>query len=171
MNRIKFTSILAIFTIILSPCALAGKPKPPRQEPDVVVLASPIRVKELQPKAVVDAIENPEHAEEPKALVLFKIDRILRGTLPKTKLGGPSKWEQAKEAVQDKSYFKLLGSDYTDSERIIDKEWLSVAVADPAKTFAISSWENPGGKQYQIRLRPVPGKTGSYVMVESRLKN
>lgn len=136
-----------------------------------MVLASPIRVKALQPKAVVDAIENPENAAEPKALVLFKINRVIRGTLPQVKVGGSSRWEQTKEAVQDKSFLKALTSDFPNPDRLIDKEWLSVAVADPTKTFQITSWETPGTKKYKIRLRPVPGKTGSYVMVESQLKN
>ncbi len=151
-------------------CAQFHSTSTPRQEPDVVVLVSPVSVKSLQGKPVVDAIENPENAATPKALVLFKIERVLRGTIPQIKSGGSSKMDQAKEAFSNREYFKIITADFSDVSRLVDKEWLSVAVADPSKTFQISSWENPGSQRYKIRLKPVIGRPGSYVMIGSEPK-
>ncbi len=165
-------SVLFLLAACLCSCASWQKAGgfPSRAQQDIVILASPIRVKPLQARAVVDAIENPKNSAEPTAMIVFKIERVLKGTIPKIKAGGESKWEQTSKAFGDHDYLKLITSDFSNPDLLVDKGWLSVAVADPARTFQISSWENPGTQRYKIRLKPVPERPGSYVLVESQLK-
>lgn len=157
----------AAFGSLISGPAAAWGPR----ESKVVLLASPIRVKPFQGKMTADAIENPGTAAPPQALVVFKIERVMKGSLPQIKSGGDSKMKQAGDALSEHNYLKFLAADFQDPDRMEDKAWISIAVADPAKTFQITSWEDPGNRRYILHFKTVPGRPGSYILVESRLKN
>ena len=166
MNLKRTAIFMSLAGLLLSSCA-SLRPRPQ----ELVILATPIDVEPLTIGRQVDALEDPEQSADLKTVVSFKIERVLKGDLPKIKRGGPSKWEQAQEHFQDKSFLKIVTADFEDPDALVDQKILSVAVQDPLVTFGIKTGqEDFGPHKYRLQLKTIPGKSESYVLVESRLK-
>ena len=88
-----------------------------RREYDVVLDATPIHVKPIESGVPIDAIEQElETSGEAKAIVLFKINRVIRGEFTMLKRGGPSKLEQFQRALNDKNILKVATLNFEDPE-------------------------------------------------------
>ena len=141
-----------------------------RREYDVVLDATPIYVKPVTSGVTVDAIEQElETLGEPKAVVLFKINRVILGEFTLLKNGGPSKLEQLQQALQDKNILKAATLNFEDPEKTTVKSWLNIAVADPFKAFGFES-RVPENARYRICLKRVPKRSDTYIMVKSQIR-
>jgi len=135
---------------------------------DVVLSAVPFKVTKINQNSVVDAVE--DGAQRPgvaEAVVLFEIERVIRGEFTKVRAGGPTKIEQARQAVQKKDLLQVLTLDFSDPDEEYEKPWVSVAVSDPDDSFGIEDWDNPEGKLCRLYLKRLPDRDASYVMVRS----
>lgn len=165
--------MLLILSVALSACAATDKLGWTHKTYDTALLATPITLKPLTGPVTVDAVEqDAAKAANAQAVLVFKIDRVLQGEMPSVKAGGPSKVDQAQQAYRDKEYLRLLTMDFEDPEREIPKEWISVAVEDPAAAFGIQPGENLDGtlRQYRIYLKKEKGKGRSFVFVRAKPK-
>ena len=139
-----------------------------KQGSDVVLEATLINVKSIGPGAVVDAIEKGSEGIPPTAVAVFKIDRVVKGEFTKLKEGGPTKFEQSKEALHEGNVLKIATFDLIDPAEEIDKGWFSVAVADLAKTLDFRLGENvASAKKYKIFLDRVKDQPDSFIMVNA----
>lgn len=165
---------LLVFVMMLSACAATDKLGWTHKTYDTAVLATPITLKPMTGRVTVDAVEqDPAKAANAQAVLVFKIDRVLQGELPSMKAGGPSKVDQVQQAYRDKEYLRLFTMDFEDPDRQIPKEWISVAVEDPAAAFGIQPGENLDEplRQYRIYLKKLKGKERGFVFVRGELKN
>jgi hypothetical protein len=146
----------------------ATSKKPPKA--DVVLIAIPIRAKNIMAGGTINALERPA-AEMPPAwtAVVFHVERILTGTFKIPKDQEISLWGQMKDATEDKNILKLLTMDFDKPEEEgTDKGWLSMAVVDPYASFGIREGEKPAERQrYKISLALTHKDPDSYVLVKS----
>ena len=137
---------------------------------DIVLLAIPIRARGIVAGGTVNALEKPA-AEMPPAwtAVVFQVERILSGDFKIPKREEVSLWSQVKDAADDKNILKILAMDFDKpDEDGTNKEWLSMAVADPYALFGIREGEEPASRQrYKLSLARVHRDPDSYVLVKS----
>lgn len=139
---------------------------------DVVLEATPFKVKGVTGESVVDVVEEGfDQTGLDSAVVLFKIEKVLIGKFTQMRAGGPSKFQQMKDAVRDQDFWKLVKSDFTDPGELIDQKWISIAVADPEKTFGFPTWGSPVNQPYKLYLKRVPDQANSYILVRNELKS
>lgn len=132
---------------------------------DVVLEAIAIQVKPLMANSTVDAIDlSLKESGDMNAIVIFKIQEVLEGEFTKEKAGGPSKLAQLGEAASEKQILKLLTLDFKDPNSLVAKDWISVAVPEPEKTFSLNSWKDPSGKIYRLYLKRDKEQKNSYVL-------
>ena len=175
MKKIFSFFLLALLVLSTTGCMhlqrqwRGGDPEIAKKEADVVLLATPIRVKKLEPGAQVDAIEHaPERMAYAEAVVMFKVEDVLKGEYTKIQTATPSKWEQAKDAAKDKNIWKILTLDFSEPEREETKQFLSVAVIHPRDTFDITAWDSPPKRHYRIYLQRQPQNPKSYILLAVR---
>lgn len=136
---------------------------------DVVLEAVPIRARVFETSAVVDAIESePEKMGLAKAVVLFRVEKVLRGDFTKVEKGGPSKFQQIRDVVSSRDVFKLLS--LSDPRQTVEKGWISIAVENPESSFGIVSWEKPERRKYKLYLKRVPEHPDSYIFVKGEMR-
>ncbi|MDD5217859.1 MAG: hypothetical protein PHN49_08855 [Candidatus Omnitrophica bacterium] len=165
---VVFLSVGILFPVLLR---AEDNPRPLKKNADVVLDATPFLVKPFEIKSVVDAIEGePEKAGIPKAVVEFKINRVLKGDFTKVKTGGPSRFAQAQDAAQKHQFLKIATLDFSNPDREVEKEWMSIAVRDPMASFGISDWENPAKGRFKVYLKRLPDDPASYIMIGSQEK-
>lgn len=177
-GHVRITAVIFLCALMCASCSrnlevfgvnFLGEPT--KEKYDVRVEAVPIRVKAIEPDSVVDAIEaGSEGMVDPQAIILFKIDRVLEGRFTQLQTGGPSRLEQAKEATRRRRFFQLLTLDFEDPDEETEKQWISIAVRDPLKSFGIESWENPEKNKYEIYLRRLSAQADSYIAVKAQRK-
>lgn len=175
MKRPDVLNLLVLgFILLACPAAQAleagdGIPVYKESEFDLGVDAVAVRVKSLGSKTVIDAVENdPESRAHPQAVVSFRILRVFRGELGTMTVGGPSKYEQMKEAAQEREILKLVTLDFENPEEEVEQEWLKIAVRSPMETFGIREWDNPGGKEIKLYLKRLPERPDSYILVRAK---
>ena len=133
---------------------------------DVALVATPIAVKSLAGGGSTDAVVGkPGAFEKPTAKVVFHIDRIITGEFSQRQ-GGPSIIRQISDSVKNKDFLQTFN--YTDPDKALPRELISIAVADPAATFGITSWDNPEKKRHVLYLQKAVAKGESYYLVKSR---
>ena len=150
------------------PLAISFAPKKPLKA-DVVLDVIPIRVKPLREGKGVDALERlPEEMGSLTMIVVFRVNRVLRGEFETTQTNDLSLWDQAKDAVGDKNILKLVTMDFhRPEEGPTQKTSFSMAVADPAASFGIKENETFPRQRYRISLARVHKKPDSYLLVKS----
>ncbi len=99
--------------------------------------------------------------------VLFHIDKVVKGEFSKSKLGGPSALEQAKDAAKNKEILKLLTLDFSNPEDEVDKELLSVAVYDPETSFGINASDSPSKTKHKLYLKRMDEDADSFILIYS----
>lgn len=134
----------------------------------MILEVTPISVKYFGIDSSVDAIEEgPEKISATSDVVLFKIEKCLRGEFTRVMTAGSSKMDQAQEAFKNQEYLKILIMDFQQNKEMTQKGWVSVAVNDIGRTFEMTDRAHPGDGRYRIYLNRVPQRTDSYVMVKS----
>lgn len=158
-----------LFLFVFSSCARTTGPAETGQIPpsdyDVSFIGTPFKAEKIVEGTRADAVEMPGTGGGTySAVVLLTVDKVLKGNLPKVSSPAPSKMEQAKEAAGNKQLLKLLTMDFEDPDAVHEKEWLSIAVQDPSKTFGLRSWSSPAGKPHRIYLKKAGEDGRSYIM-------
>lgn len=137
---------------------------------EVVLVAIPIRARNIMAGGTVNALEKPA-AEMPAAWtsVLFRVERILSGDFKAPKEQELTLWDQMKDASEDKDILKLLAMDFEKpDEEGTDKSWLSMAVVDPYASFGIRENEEPATRQrYKLFLARAHKDPDSFVLIKS----
>ncbi|MCB9799708.1 MAG: hypothetical protein H6757_02980 [Candidatus Omnitrophica bacterium] len=139
-----------------------------RKSSDVILTAEPIKVTAIRVGQTIDAIEgSPEEIGLAQAVVLFRIERVLKGDFTKVKTGGASVTQQALQAIKQKEILKVLTLDFKDPDEIIQKEWLSIAVRDPEILFLIPvrMWDSPRPEKFKLYLKRMPEDPSSYLFL------
>jgi hypothetical protein len=136
---------------------------------NVVLDVTPIRVKPLKEGKGVDALEKPPGEMGPSAMiVVFRINRIVRGELAPLKTKELSVWDQAKDAADDKNILKLVTMDFhRPEEEGVERTSFSMVVADPYASFGIREGEDPPKQRYRISLARTHKKPDSYLLVKN----
>lgn len=144
--------------------ALAAKPRA-----DVVLLVAPVSVRFPEAGRTVDALEKqPEEMGASWQLVVFRIERVLKGNFKTFKAKEPSLWNQMKDAVDDKNIIKLVAMDFErPSDEPVEKNILSMAVVDPEASFGITGEALPQKQLFKIGLAMIQREPKSYVMVSN----
>ena len=135
---------------------------------NVVLDVTPIRAKPLKAWKSVDALEKlPEEMGPASMVVIFRINRVVRGELKKVKMPSLSLWDQAKDAADDKNILKLATMDFKKPEEDQEKEWFSMIVVDPYASFGIKENEESPKQRYKISLARVQKNPESFILVKS----
>lgn len=173
--RLKTNALLLSLLLLLtsnvqlfaaSKSSVAPNPKALFKQADVVLEVVPLRARPLERGVSVDAVENdPVRMALADSVVSFKIRRVLKGEWIKEKLGGPSRMEQASKAVHQKDYKKLFTLNFSNPEQEVKREWLSIAVEDPGKTFGIDQWDSPSPTRFKVYFKRQPDNKNSFVML------
>ena len=174
MTKIKFSFGFLILTIVLSSCGHLSQRKAlfPSGNSDVILEATPFKVKGITSESVVDVVEEGlDQVGFDSAVVSFKIDKVSKGEFTKVKFAGPSKFQQMKDAARDRDFWKIIKSDFSDPNGLVDQKLISVAVQNPVKTFGFNSWSDTGNKRYRLYLQLVPKQINTYVLVKNELKS
>jgi len=146
-----------------APSSIRSKPL----KANVVLDVTPIRVKPLKEGKGVDALEKPPEEMGPSAMiVVFRINRVLRGELATMKPLNLSLLDQAKDAANDKNILKLVTMDFKRPEEEIQKESFSMVVRDPYASFGIREGEESSKERYKISLARVRRSPDSYLLVK-----
>lgn len=165
-----FFCLLALNAERLTLCSVAEEAvlnsKTLFKQADVVLEVIPLRARSLQRGASVDAVENdPARLALAEAVVSFKLRRILKGDWIKEKVGGPTRLQQLEKAARKKNYGKLFGLNFTDPNEEISREWVSIAVEDPGKTFGIDRWDSPEPTRLKVYFKRLPENKNSFVLI------
>lgn len=150
-----------------SPVILSAANKP--FNTDVMLDVTPIRIKPLKEGKGADALEkSPDEMGPAAVIVVFRINRVLRGELAPLKTKELSLWDQAKEAADDKNILKLVTMDFhRPEEEGVERKSFSMVVVDPYASFGIREGEEPPKQRYKISLARVHKNPDSYLLVKS----
>ena len=174
MIRIKLGFMFVLSAVVLSSCAHLPQRKAllSSDHYDVILEATPFKVKGITSGSVVDVVEEGlDQVGFDSAVVSFKIEKVLRGEFTKVKFAGPSRFQQMKDAARDRDFWKIIKSDFSDPNELVDQKLISIAVQDPVKTFGFNSWSDPGNKRYKLYLQRVAKQANTYVLVKNELKS
>ena len=151
-----------------TPSAIPSAPNKPMKV-HVVLDVTPIRVKPPKESKGVDALEKlPEELGPSAMIVVFRINRVLRGELSKLKNRELSLWDQAKDAADDKNIFKIITMDFhRPEEGGADRTSFSMVVANPYASFGIKEGEESPKQRYRISLARVHKNPDSYLLIKS----
>ncbi|MBP9865453.1 MAG: hypothetical protein KBC91_03510 [Candidatus Omnitrophica bacterium] len=144
----------------------APNPKALFKQADVVLEVIPLRARPIERGVSVDAVESdPARLALAEAVVSFKIRRVLKGEWLKDRVGGPTRLEQLEKAVRKKDYTKILTLNLSDPNLVVAREWLSIAVEDPGKTFGIERWDSPDPTRLKVYFKRQAENKNSFVMI------
>ncbi len=161
-----FLFTLTAYSLPLRAEESAPKPKALFKQADVVMEVIPLRARPMERGAAVDAVENdPARLALAEAIVSFKIRRVLKGEWIKDRVGGPTRLQQLEKAVRKKDYTKILSLDLSDPNQVVAREWLSIAVEDPGKTFGIEHWDSPEPTRLKVYFKKQPENKNSFVLI------
>jgi hypothetical protein len=135
----------------------------------VVLNVTPIRIKPLKEGKGVDALEKlPEEMGPSARIVVFRINRVLRGELAKVKTKSLSLWDQAKDAADEKNILKLITMDFHRPEdEGVDKTSFSMAVLDPYASFGIKEGGDIPKQNYKLSLALIHRNPDSYLLIKN----
>ncbi len=138
----------------------------------MVLEVTPLRVKAFEIGSAVDAIQGPpDKPYTVSAVILFRIERTLRGEFTVVHGATPSLFEQISDSVDEhsaSSIVKLLTMNFERPGDPVQKGWVTVAVEDPEKTFGIGDWENPGDGRFRLSLNRAPQSADSYILADAQ---
>ncbi len=172
-NIFRISAVFSFYVMLFIPSVLASTqpfPAEKKFKTDVVLLAVPFAVKSPEPGRVVDALERPPEAMGDRwKIVLFRVERVLKGKYKIIKSKDPSLWTQVKDATEDKKILKLVTMDFQrPDEEEKQKEFLSMAVTDPQVTFGIPEHGEIPRQRYKISLARVSQNPENYILVHSK---
>lgn len=134
---------------------------------DVSFVGTPISAHKLMPGEAVDAITKGVEPYSDMDVVVFQINRVMIGEFPKIKRGGPSRFDQAQEALQEKRILDVVGLNFKDPNQEMDRETIRIAVEDAGQSFGITVGEPMQYFQHKIYLKQMSKKSKTYYFVKS----
>ncbi|MFZ5802886.1 MAG: hypothetical protein ACOY3K_07270 [Candidatus Omnitrophota bacterium] len=170
--KIKYGRWLGAFflggAIFYSGCAGGGASGGLWREADVALKVQPILIRVVVPGITVDAVPLSAGNEPMRYAVLFAIERVTKGEFTQERSGGPSKFDQAAEALSKRQILKILTMDFSDPAKLVEKGWISVAVHDPEKTFGLKITEEEPEGRYTLYLKRTPEQENSFFLLGAR---
>jgi hypothetical protein len=136
---------------------------------DVVLVGTPVSVRELQDYEGVDAIESTSEEKTPRHVVSFKIERVLIGELAKETVGGLSKMDQAKKALDDKDFIKLGTLNFKDPHQEVEKEMFRVALHHAGETFGAAPGDPLPAHRLKLYLKRHPNQPKTFLLIKQKL--
>lgn len=128
---------------------------PKKTSKTLVLKARLFKVEAFDAESVVDALDSASaQGALPTATVSFLVKDVLRGELPLQKRQGntTSLLGQAKDAVHEKSFLKLVTMDFENPE--VEHEdrprWFLVGVQSPLESFKVLSWKDLPKEPYRL---------------------
>jgi len=123
-------------------------------EVKLVLKAKMVSVEAFNPDEIVDALDaTSAEGMLPGATVVFRIDSIVKGTLPPAKVpASGSVWGQTQDAYKEKNFLKMITMDYEnpDIEREDKPRWFAVGVQSPLESFKVVSWSDLPKDLYRV---------------------
>lgn len=138
------------------------------KDADVVVSAVAQRIKLREADSRVDVLGLPEDQMIlADSIVVFSIDRVLKGELAPIKMKNAPVSEQVGSAYKGKDYLRLLTFNFKRAEETVPRNTLRVAVNDPYKTFGLVSWDNPEAKKIKLYLKRIKKGEDTFLLIRS----
>ncbi len=153
LSKLWIASLLMAAVFVLSASLVDAAPK--NHSKTLVLKARLFKVDAFEAESVVDALDaTSAQGQLPTATVSFLVKEVLRGELPMVKrsASADSLLGQAKDAVHEKSFLKLVTMDFEnpDVEHPERARWFSVGVQSPLESFKILSWKDLPKEPYRL---------------------
>ena len=137
-------------------------------EYDLVLDVSPIEVKAITRGATADAVEDISgRLHEIRAIVVFRIEKVVEGELPKVRIKPPTAKERMQEAVKEKEFWRIFLKDDQDTMTEFERSRFKVGVRDPEAVFGITSWTKPDKRIYRLFLRRHENDPRTFILIRS----
>ncbi len=143
-------------------------------EVKLVLKAKMVSVEAFNPDEIVDALDAVSaEGVLPGATVVFKIESVVKGTLPPVKVfASSSVWNQTQDAYKEKSFLKMITMDYQNPE--VEREgkprWFAVGVQSPLESFKVVSWSELPEQLYRLSFSK-ESSTGGWILQSAESVN
>lgn len=143
-------------------------------EVKLVLKAKMVSVEAFNPDEIVDALDAVSaEGVLPGATVVFKIESVVKGTLPPVKVPASSSvWSQTQDAYKEKSFLKMITMDYQNPE--VEREgkprWFAVGVQSPLESFKVVSWSELPEQLYRLSFSK-ESSTGGWILQSAESVN
>ena len=150
MRRVSFV-IIFLFTLLTSSLSIAYS-----AESQLILKAKIVSIAAFDTQEVLDALDVVSaEGTMPTATVVFKINSIVKGTLPLQKVPrSASLGSQMKESAKEKNLLQIITMDYENPE--VEREdkprWFAVGVQSPLELFNVISWKDLPAESYRLVL-------------------
>jgi len=136
-------------------------------EVKLVLKAKMVSVEAFNTDEIVDALDSVSaEGVLPGATVVFRIESVVKGTLPPVKVPASSSvWNQTQDAYKEKSFLKMITMDYQnpDVEREGKPRWFAVGVQSPLELFNVVSWSELPQQLYRLSFSK-ESATGGWIL-------
>ncbi|HCM42951.1 MAG TPA: hypothetical protein DIS66_06550, partial [Candidatus Omnitrophica bacterium] len=136
-------------------------------EVKLVLKVKMVSVEAFNTEEIVDALDVVSaEGVLPGATVVFKIESVIKGTLPPVKVpASGSVWNQTQDAYKEKNFLKMITMDYQNPE--VEREdkprWFAVGVQSPLDSFKVVSWSELPPQSYRLSFSK-EGSTGGWIL-------
>lgn len=147
--RFVNSSVIAILALFLAMPSSAYS-----AESQLILKAKVVSITAFDTQEVVDALDvSSAEGNMPTATVVFKIESVVKGTLPLLKTpSSATLGSQMKDSVKEKNILQILTMDYQNPE--VEREdaprWFAIGVQSPLEAFKIMSWSDLPQKPYRL---------------------
>ncbi len=147
--RFVNSSVIAILALLIAMPSSAYS-----AESQLILKAKVVSITAFDTQEVVDALDVASaEGNMPTATVVFKIQSVVKGTLPLLKTpSSATLGSQMKGSVKDKNILQILTMDYQNPE--VEREdaprWFAIGVQSPLEAFKIMSWSDLPKKSYRL---------------------
>ena len=123
-------------------------------ESQLILKAKMVSVAAFDKTEVVDALDVASaEGTLPTATVVFKINSIVKGSLPLKKVqSSASLGSQMKDSVKEKNLLQVITMDYENPE--VEHEgkprWFALGVQSPLELFNVISWKDLPAEPYRL---------------------
>ncbi len=169
MNRYFFHSILCMLLALSTPSLASAYETAEMvsgKEPyDLILELTPLEMKDLIPPAAADAVENVEGFKDLSHLIIFGIEKIVKGRLEKIRIEPTSSFEHIKDAVSNREFLEIFDHNSTVTE--IQKTRFRIAVKNPEQYFGEISPEVLGKSKYRVAFQRYKKEPTTFIMAKS----
>lgn len=164
-NRSK-TAVSILVMLLLpafSSCA-TKKDGAPRPRPAAVLEVSPLEIQPIRGGSFSDAVDSLDKLGELKSIIVFKIEKVVSGKLPKIEVEAPFKMDQMKNAIRNKDFKSVILSDYDTAGAEVERQRFRVAVKNPMTVFGFDELSIPSSSIFRIELARYHKEEDTYVL-------
>ncbi len=169
MNRTLFRSILCMVLAFSIPSLglayetaeiVSGK-----ETYDLILELTPLEMKDLIPPAAADAVENVEGFKGLSYLIIFGIEKVVKGRLEKIRIEPRSSLEHIRDAVSNREFLEIFDHNSTVTE--IQKTRFRIAVKNPEEHFGKISPEVLGKSRFRVSFQRYKKEPTTFIMMKS----